>query len=222
VYKAFRYTGPKGVKTNSQIILDVLAEYGVLLESDLQLPSVAGLIAGEPVRGSWWPHPRAQLIFTVLQQLADHRDVLITKLISGKVTFVHRRLWSDVIAIGQSGEPWQMQKLSAAAKRILGLVEQNGWMLSHDVDWPARFKSVKPGAAIRELERRLLIHSEEFHTESGAHAKQIETWEHWADRRNFRVRQILLETAKQNMETIVDSLNARFKTAASLPWTKIT
>ena len=38
------------------------------------------------------------------------------------------------------------------------------------------------GAAARELERRLLVYAEEVHTESGAHAKQLESWTHWAER----------------------------------------
>jgi len=206
--------------TNFQIILNALAEYGVLLENDVKLPSVASLIAGEPVRGSWWPHARAQVIFTMLQQLADHREAVMTKLVSGKVTFVHRRLWTAVITIGQAHEVWQMNKLTAAAKRILNMVEETGSILSSDLDWTTRFKSVKPGAAIRDLERRLLIHSEEFHSDSGAHAKRIETWEHWADRRNFRVREIALEAAKQNLETTIDALNKGFDANASLPWLK--
>ena len=38
-------------------IHETLAECGLLLESDAKLPSVAGLVACAPVRGSWWGHP---------------------------------------------------------------------------------------------------------------------------------------------------------------------
>src|SRR5712691_9806540 len=48
---------------------------------DPRLPSVCSLITGAPVRGSWWSHPFAHAIFHVSGQLADHADVLITKLI---------------------------------------------------------------------------------------------------------------------------------------------
>src|SRR5258705_11318152 len=94
--------------TNFQIIFEALTEFGLLLESDSKLPSVAGLIADGPVRGSWWAHPRSQQIFVALQQLVDHKDVVITKLVSGKVTFVHRELWSELLAIGKARETWQL------------------------------------------------------------------------------------------------------------------
>jgi hypothetical protein len=35
------------------------------------------------------------------------------------------------------------------------------------------------GDAVRELEARLLVHSIEIHTELGAHAKQLQTWNEW-------------------------------------------
>src|ERR1700681_4423049 len=39
---------------------------GLLLKSDPRLPSVAGLVAGEAIRGSWWAHPAAHAIFQEL------------------------------------------------------------------------------------------------------------------------------------------------------------
>ena len=39
--------------------LERLEEHGLLLLQDKTLPSLVGLIAGEPVSGSWWGHPRA-------------------------------------------------------------------------------------------------------------------------------------------------------------------
>src|ERR1700687_4882396 len=82
---------------------------GLLLKSDARFPSVAGLVAGAAIRGSWWAHPAAHAIFQELQRLAAHPDVLIVKLVAGKDTLVHRRLWSKLLAVAQSGEPWQLQ-----------------------------------------------------------------------------------------------------------------
>ncbi len=67
--------------------LQTLRRLGLLLETDARLPSVASLIAGEPISGSWWSHAFAQNIFATLVQFEDHRDVMFTKLISGKVTW---------------------------------------------------------------------------------------------------------------------------------------
>ena len=40
-----------------QKVLAALGEFGLLMVSDRAFPSVSGLIAGEPVKGSWWSHP---------------------------------------------------------------------------------------------------------------------------------------------------------------------
>jgi len=207
--------------TNFQIIFDSQKEFDLLLESDAKLPSVAGLMSGEPVHGSWWGHARAQQIFTVLQQLADHNDVLIAKLVSGKVTFVHRKLWPEVVSIGQAREPWQVRNLSPAAKMLLEQIDHHGSLLTNALEWPSKFKSIKPGEAVRDLEKRLLIHSEEFHTGEGAHAKQIETWEHWKRRIGFKGKPVSIESAKRKLEKRIEVLNERFEASGKMPWTKI-
>src|SRR5262245_65698284 len=74
--------------------MSALIEHGMLLESARgPLPSVAEMIAGEPIRGSWWGHPAGHAIFDALNTLAESPDVVRTRLVNGKVTLVHRRLW---------------------------------------------------------------------------------------------------------------------------------
>src|SRR5262249_40264372 len=88
-------------------VLTALERYGVLPLSDSYLPSAVSLLAGESVSGSWWGHPKAHEIFRGINQLGETPDVLSTKLLSGKVTFVHRRLWRDFLSIAAAGESWQ-------------------------------------------------------------------------------------------------------------------
>jgi hypothetical protein len=154
-----------------------LENYGLLLVSDPHLPSVAGLVAGSPVRGSWWGHRQAHLIFTVLSKLSNHRDVLVAKLVSGKVTLVHRRLWPAVVAVGSAQEPWQLERLSRRGRSLLARVTRQGEVRT---DQPRSFPGV--GDAARALEQKLLVYAEQVHTNSGAHAKRLETWERWAGR----------------------------------------
>ena len=97
------------------MVMDRLKQDGFLLESDQKLPSVCTLITGEPLKSSWWSHPKAQVIFQVNELLEDHPDVMITKLVSGKVTFIHRKLWPEILAIGAAREPWQVEGLSPSA-----------------------------------------------------------------------------------------------------------
>ena len=40
--------------------LKELKRYGLLLVTDARLPSLVALVAGAPVRGSWWSHPRGK------------------------------------------------------------------------------------------------------------------------------------------------------------------
>jgi hypothetical protein len=207
-------------QTNLELVLKTLKEFDLLLETDTKLPSVSGLLAGEAVRGSWWTHARSHEIFAVLQAVADHKQVLITKLVSGKVTFVHRRLWPDLLSIGTARESWQTQKLVPAAQMLLDRIDEEGALRTDRFNWPAKFKSVKIGQAVRELEKGLLIHSEEFHSDSGAHAKLIETWGHWTNRIDFKPKPVALDDAKRRLEKKLQLLNKRFGALAYLPWTR--
>ncbi|HEV7758531.1 MAG TPA: hypothetical protein VGO78_06065 [Acidimicrobiales bacterium] len=81
-------------------VLAVLVDHGMLLESARgPLPNVAELVAGEPIRGSWWGHPQSHAIFAVVNQLADSPDVVRLRLVKGKVTLVHRRLWPALVRV---------------------------------------------------------------------------------------------------------------------------
>jgi hypothetical protein len=71
-----------------------LVEHGMLLESARgPLPNLAEMIVGAPITGSWWSHPDCHAIFAALNQLADSPDVVRTRLVGGKVTVIHRRVW---------------------------------------------------------------------------------------------------------------------------------
>ena len=77
-----------------------LVEHGILLESARgPLPNVAAMVAGEPIRGSWWAHPAGHAIFAALNSLADSPDVVRTRLVNGKVTLIHRRLWPALVRV---------------------------------------------------------------------------------------------------------------------------
>ncbi|HEY2798539.1 MAG TPA: hypothetical protein VGK26_11675 [Thermoanaerobaculia bacterium] len=149
-------------------VLRELRAKGLLLQQDKALPSVVGIVTGESLRGSWWSHPKGRLIFTVLSELADRPDVLFTKLLSGKVTLVHRRLWPALAAVGAAREPWQLRGLSPAARRLLARVDRGGAGVRAS------------GAAAKELEARLLVVARQVHTESGRHETALQDWGEWS------------------------------------------
>jgi len=202
-------------------VLSQLKKFGLLLQSDPRLPSVSTLITGSPLRSSWWSHPLAHTIFHVNGQLEEHPEVLVTKLIASKVTFVHKKLWPQILTIGMAGERWQTEPLSVSARALLEMVEVKGFLRSDMVIFPGSKKSpmkAKPGNAARELEQKLLIHAAQFHTDSGAHAKILETWEHWIGRTGFTAASISVDEAKKKIEARLVKLNKQFKATGRLPW----
>ena len=199
-----------------QRIFQQLKKFGFLLESDPKLPSVVALITGGPLKSSWWSHPMAQIIFAVNERLEDHKDVLITKLVAGKVTFVHRKLWPEILSIGGARESWQLKNLSDSARRLLQLIDERASVITSEL--PPLTTKQKLGDVARELEKKLLINAAQVHTASGAHAKVLETWEHWAERVAFKTGRIPTDVAKKTLEDRLLKLNREFAASAKLPW----
>jgi hypothetical protein len=183
-------------------VLARLAETHLLLQQDKKLPSVVGLLTGESLRTSWWTHPKAQLIFSVLSSLSEHPDVLFTKLIGGKQTLVHRALWPALAALGRAREPWQTRGLSPAAKRLLAAVDRE------------REPVAAAGAAGKELQMRLLVTAREVHTASGRHELMLESWTRWSRRVACRADRSL-PRARRTLEDATAKLGAPLD---ALPW----
>ena len=77
-------------------------EHGVVLASAKgAVPRLAEVIAKEPIKGSWWAHPRSHQIFAILRAVSESADVLVCRLVDGKITFVHRRLWPALVRVAQ-------------------------------------------------------------------------------------------------------------------------
>jgi hypothetical protein len=54
--------------------------------------SLAELVAGGPIRGSWWAHPDSHEIVEAINRARSSTVIVATRLVRGKVTLVHRRL----------------------------------------------------------------------------------------------------------------------------------
>jgi hypothetical protein len=78
----------------------VMVEHGILLQSAKgPVPNLADLVAGETIKGSWWGHPRGHDIFAAINLVRDSPNVVATRLIAGKVTLIHRRLWAPLVRV---------------------------------------------------------------------------------------------------------------------------
>ena len=164
------------------------------------MPSVVGIITGESLSGSWWSHPRGQEIFGCLSSLEDRDDVLVTRLVARKVTFVHKALWPALSAVATSREDWQMRGLSQPARSLLRKIEKAG-------------AAEATGAAARELQERLLVAAEEIHTDEGKHAVALRPWKIAIG----RVRKLEVPEAKDQLERAIVTLGGA---PAMLPWNR--
>jgi hypothetical protein len=88
-------------------------EHGVVLEAGRgPRPNLAEAVAGERIRGSWWKHKEAQAIFRATRMVRDCEQVLVCRLVDGKITYVHQRLWPAIVRLANL-----LDKKSLAALR---------------------------------------------------------------------------------------------------------
>src|SRR5688572_21001907 len=110
--------------------LAFVREHGVVLASAKgPVPNIVEAITQEPVKGSWWGHPKGREIFRVFQQLHASQEILVCRLVDGKVTFIHRRLWPALVRVA---EHFPAQRISQVHEEHTAA----GRHETHDVTFP--------------------------------------------------------------------------------------
>ena len=85
---------------NAAEALDFVRAHGVVLVAGRgPVPRLVEAIVGEPIAGSWWAHPQGRAIFATLQPVVASSDVLVCRLVDGKITLVHRRVWPALVRL---------------------------------------------------------------------------------------------------------------------------
>lgn len=76
--------------------------HGVVLESarHATVPSLAEAVAGEPLKGSWWSHPKSRAIFAATRAVRDSPEILVCRLVDDKICFAHQRVWPALVRLG--------------------------------------------------------------------------------------------------------------------------
>ncbi len=193
----------------------VLDREGLLVCHDPLLPSATTLIAGQPIRGTWWSHAKGSLIYDALGCLDE--DVAWPKLVRGKVTLLHRHLWPALLAAATSGSSWQTHKLKDDGKWLLEQVSRKKSLRSDELELPRG--SRKMGAVVTDLEQRLLVCTRSEHTEGGHHARFVETWAVWRDRIDLGKAKVPpLDHALELLTSPVRKLTTRPTLKGWLPW----
>ncbi len=165
-------------------VLTLLKAKGVLTLTPTrdQVPSLVGLVAGD-VRGSWWGHPRGSLVFNIATALEERPDVLVAKLVAGKVTFVHAALFAPLfrvvtdaafVARALAGIPVPTARLHARVDRE-GTLREDEFLGDAGPDAKRAHKKQRDA-----LEKRALLLSQSEHTHAGHHATVLRSWNAWA------------------------------------------
>lgn len=89
-----------------------IEQHGVVLASAKgPVPRLTEAIAGEPIKGSWWGHPKGQQVFLILEAVTESQSVLVCRLVKGKITLVHRRLWPALVRLAKRLSPDQIAQV---------------------------------------------------------------------------------------------------------------
>jgi hypothetical protein len=108
------------------------AHGAVLVAARGPVPRLVEAILGESIRGSWWAHPQSHGIFAVLQALGESSDLLLCRLVDGKVTIVHRRLWPALIKLDRRFTRQQLAQIheehAPSGKHVTRTVDFPAWV----------------------------------------------------------------------------------------------
>ena len=97
--------------TPKQALAFVKREGVVLQAARGPVPSLAEAVVGGAIRGSWWGHERGHEIYALAEVISESEDVLVCKLVEGKVSYVHRRLWPAFVKLAAHFQRAQLAKV---------------------------------------------------------------------------------------------------------------
>jgi hypothetical protein len=79
--------------------LDFVERHGIVCEAARRgaIPVLTEAVSGETLRGNWWSHPRSREIFAATRIARESPQVLVCRVVDGKISFVHERLWPALV-----------------------------------------------------------------------------------------------------------------------------
>lgn len=122
-----------GVLMTVNKALAFIKKHGVVLVSAKgPVPRMTEVISGEAIQGSWWAHPKSHQIYSVLEEVVASKDILRCRLIDGKVTLVHRRLWPALVRSAKHFSQESLAKVgeehTAAGKHVSRKIAFPEWV----------------------------------------------------------------------------------------------
>jgi hypothetical protein len=105
--------GCAGITLTPAQAIAYVRKHGIVLESASgPVPSLVQAIAGGEIEGSWWAHPRGREVFNITRAVRDSGQVLVCRLVAGKVTRVHQRLWPALVRCTDHFRPDRLSQLA--------------------------------------------------------------------------------------------------------------
>ena len=131
---------------------------------------------------------------------------------SGKVACLQRRDYPPGV------HAQSRRRITDYGVRLRSLVEQQGAVRTDELTPARRAPRVKRKNPAQELEQRLLVHTRQVHTDSGAHARLLSTWDHWAAEEGVS-QTTAPAVARTRFEAVLSEWRAELGGKATLPWT---
>jgi hypothetical protein len=79
-----------------------IRKHGIVLESAKgPVRNLAEAVAKTPIHGNWWTHPDGKEIFRATRIARGCKQVLVCRLVEGKVTYVDCRLWPAIVRLAK-------------------------------------------------------------------------------------------------------------------------
>jgi len=138
---------------NEREAIEFIRTHGiVLMAARGPVESLAEAIAGGPVRGSWWGHPKSGLMFRVFEAVRASDEVLVCRLVGGKVTFVHERLWPALVRLAdrlpRTGLAAVREEHTAGGAHRAVAVPFPRWVPKRTIDFAKRLSEEQAVSAI--------------------------------------------------------------------------
>jgi len=143
-----------------QQALAFIERHGIVCEAARRdgIPSLVDAIAGEAVRGNWWSHPKARVIFALTRAVRDAPAVLVCRLVDGKITFIHERLWPALVRAADEFPTRRLSRTrevhSATGKHIVEETPFPAWVPFKVIAQARRLSEADARQAMETLLRR--------------------------------------------------------------------
>ena len=118
--------------TSDEALAFVCEQGIVLVFAKGPAPRLTEAIAGEAIKGSWWAQPEGKHIYSTLRAITESEEVLVCRLVDGKVTLVHRRLWPALARLAERLSPEQISRVreehTASGRHVSHAIPFREWV----------------------------------------------------------------------------------------------